>query len=59
MIKENRLQTFAKIEKHMLEARAKAFAYEEQEEERRREICADPDSFGIPPSKLELNIIIL
>jgi hypothetical protein len=49
LIKENRLQMYAKLEKHILEARAKALAFEEREEERRHHVCEDPDSFGIPP----------
>ena len=49
MLKEERLQRYARIEKHILESHAKALASEDKEEEKRREICDDPDSFGIPP----------
>lgn len=49
VVKESRLQEIASIEKHIMEARAKALAYEEREEDKRMKICDDPDSFGIPP----------
>ena len=51
MIKENRLQEYAKLEKHIMEARAKSLAYEEREEEKRRKACDDPDAYGIPEAK--------
>ena len=55
MVKENRLQIYAKLEKHILEARAKSLAFEEREEHKRREVCSDPDSFGIPPSNFPIS----
>jgi hypothetical protein len=51
MIKENRVQEYAMLEKHILEARAKALAYEEREDDRRKKICNEPDKFGVPPAK--------
>ncbi len=57
MIKENRLQMYAKLEKHIMEARAKALAFEEREEERRHQVCDDPDGFGIPPGKIQFSVI--
>ena len=39
------------LEKHILEARAKAMAYEDREELKRQRICEDPDRFGVPPTK--------
>jgi hypothetical protein len=50
MIKENRLQMYAKLEKHIMEARAKALAFEERDEARRHQVCDEPDAYGIPPS---------
>ncbi len=40
------------LEKHILEAQAKALAHEEKEYEKRKNICNNPDEFGVPPSKL-------
>lgn len=51
MIKENRFQEYAMLEKHILEARAKAMAYEDREEMKRQRVCEDPDRFGVPPTK--------
>lgn len=39
------------LEKHILEARAKAMAYEDREEMKRQRVCEDPDKFGVPPTK--------
>ena len=39
------------LEKHILEAQAKALAYEEREDEKRKKICENPDDFGVPPAK--------
>lgn len=39
------------LEKHILEAQAKALAYEEREDEKRKKICSNPDEFGVPPAK--------
>ena len=50
LIKENRFQEYALLEKHILEARAKAMAYEEREDQKRMKICKDPDLLGVPPS---------
>jgi hypothetical protein len=52
MIKEKRIQEYAKLEKHILEARAKALAYEEREESKRKAVCTEPDIFGVPPGML-------
>jgi hypothetical protein len=49
MIKEKRIQEYAKLEKHILEARAKALAFEEREESKRKTVCNEPDMFGVPP----------
>ena len=48
-VKENRVQEYAMLEKHILEARAKALAYEEREDIKRNKICENPDNFGVPP----------
>ena len=39
------------LEKHILEARAKAMAYEDREESKRLQTCENPDLFGVPPTK--------
>jgi hypothetical protein len=49
LLKESRLQEYAMLEKHILQAQAKAIAYEEREDIKRNKICDQPDSFGIPP----------
>ena len=51
LIKENRVQEYAMLEKHILEARAKALAYEERENEKRSRVCDDPDRLGVPSAK--------
>ncbi len=51
LVKENRFQEYAMLEKHILEARAKAMAYEDRENNKRNNICEDPDAFGVPPVK--------
>lgn len=51
LVKENRIQEYAMLEKHILEAQAKALAYEDREEDKRIRSCQDPDNFGVPPSK--------
>ena len=48
-VKESRVQEYAMLEKHILEARAKALAYEEREDIKRNKICENPDNFGVPP----------
>ena len=48
LVKEKRLQEYAMLEKHIMEARAKALAYEERENEKRNRVCDDPDKLGIP-----------
>ena len=52
MVKEKRLQEYAMLEKHIMEARAKALAYEERENEKRNRVCDDPDKLGIPSGNL-------
>ena len=52
LIKEKRIQEYAMLEKHILEARARALAYEERENIKRKNVCNSPDNFGVPPSKL-------
>ena len=37
------------LEKHILEARAKALAFEEREFEKRKKLIENPDAFGVPP----------
>ena len=51
LVKENRFQEYAMLEKHILEARAKAMAYEDRENQKRNTICYDPDAYGVPPTK--------
>ena len=51
IIKENRIQEYAMLEKHILEARAKALAFEERELEKRKKLAQNPDAFGVPPVK--------
>lgn len=48
LVKENRIQEYAMLEKHILEARAKALAYEERETVKRNQICENPDLYGLP-----------
>lgn len=58
MIKEKRIQEYAMLEKHILEARAKALAYEEREESKRKTVCNEPDIFGVPPGINILRFLI-
>ncbi|CAF0775579.1 unnamed protein product [Brachionus calyciflorus] len=51
LIKESRIQEYAMLEKHILEAQAKALAYEDREEDKRKKTCQEPDRFGVPPTK--------
>ncbi|RNA16769.1 deleted in lung and esophageal cancer 1-like, partial [Brachionus plicatilis] len=51
LVKESRIQEYAMLEKHILEAQAKALAYEDREEDKRMKTCQDPDLFGVPPTK--------
>ncbi len=46
LIKENRVQECAMLEKHIIEARAKALAYEEREMERQKRSLAHSDLFA-------------
>lgn len=46
MIKENRLQEYAMLEKHILEARAKALAFEEREDEKERKFVMNRMNLG-------------
>ena len=48
LIKENRVQECAMLEKHILEARAKALAYEEREMERQKQIMSNSDIYSMP-----------
>lgn len=52
LVKESRIQEYAMLEKHILEAQAKALAYEDREEDKRMRTCQDPDNFGVPPGIL-------
>ncbi len=58
-VKENRVQEYAMLEKHILEARAKALAYEEREDHKRNKICENPDNFGVPPGNKKKEFAIL
>ena len=57
-VKENRVQEYAMLEKHILEARAKALAYEEREDHKRNKICENPDNFGVPPGNRKREFVI-
>jgi hypothetical protein len=51
IIKEERIQKYSMLEKHILEAKAKALASEERDKEARITYCEKPDQLGIPPAK--------
>lgn len=52
IIKETRLQEYSMLEKHILEAKARALALEDRENIRRNQTCSDPDLYGVPPGTL-------
>ena len=39
------------LEKHILEAKARALALEDRENLRRNQICSEPDLYGVPAGK--------
>ena len=52
MIKEERLQKYSMLERHILEAKARALTNEDKEQSTRTKFCENPDSLGIPPGVL-------
>ena len=56
MVKETRLQEYAMLEKHILEAKARALALEDRETMRRNQICADPDLYGVPTGSTSITL---
>lgn len=47
------------LEKHILEAKARALALEDRENLRRNQICSEPDLYGVPAGKTAFIIIFI
>lgn len=47
------------LEKHILEAKARALALEDRENLRRNQICSEPDLYGVPAGKIAFIIIFI
>ena len=47
------------LEKHILEAKARALALEDRENLRRNQICSEPDLYGVPAGKKTPLLLLL